>query len=100
MSIRKVDESPITQGTDEQIAYNIDTTPWGGYDSGAACIIKNGSGADVSETHLSGSVSVNGNIITTPKVISLVPEVKYRLEVAWVKSANKFECYCEFIGEE
>jgi hypothetical protein len=97
---RKVKESPRYQGVDEEIAYVIDTTPWGGYDSGATCVIKNGSGDDVSETHLSGSVSVNGDEITTPKVKSLAADVKYRVELSWVKSANKLECYWDLIGEE
>lgn len=99
MTIRKVKESPRHQGEDERIAYTVDTTPWGGYDSGVAVVLKDADGDDISSTNLSGSPSVSGDVITTPLVISLVRNVKYRLEIKWVKSGNTFETHCEIIGE-
>lgn len=100
MTTRKFKESPMKQGQDEEIAYILNTTPWGGYDSDAAAIIKDASGTDVSSTNMSGSVSASDPNITTPLVISLAPNVKYRLEIKWVKSGNTFEAYGEIIGTE
>lgn len=98
--IREFKNSPHKQGEDEQVLYTVDTTPWGGYTSGAACVLKDQYGNDVSSTNLSGSVSVSGNVITTKKVISLIEGVKYKLEVKWVYSGNTFEAFGYIIGEE
>lgn len=98
--IRKFKESPRSQGEDERFAYEVDTTPWGGYDSDAANVLKDQYDNDVSSTNLSGSPSVSGNVITTSVVIDLVPGIKYRLEVKWVYSGNTFEAYGWIIGEE
>lgn len=100
MTLRKVKESPRYQGEDERIAYTLDTTPWGGYDSGAAVVIKDAADDDVSSVHLSGSASEAADVITTPLVIVLVENLKYKLEILWVKSGNTFEAYCEIIGEQ
>ena len=99
MTIRKVQESPGPQGVDERIAYVLDTEPWGGYDSDAAVVLKNGNGDDVSSTKLTGSISISSDEITTPLVISLEDKTKYRLEVLWIKDGNTFEAYCEIMGE-
>lgn len=99
MTIRKVKNSPMPQGEDEKIAYYVDTAPWGGYSSGAAAIIKDASGTDVSATHMPGAASEAGGVITTPLVILLTRNIKYRLEILWVYSGNTFETYCEIIGE-
>jgi len=99
MNLRKVKESPLPQGEDERIAYCMDTAPWGGYSSGAAVVIKDASGVDVSGTHLAGAPSVVGTVITTPLVIVLIRNIKYRLEILWVYSGNTFETYTEIVGE-
>jgi hypothetical protein len=88
------------QGTDERVAYTLNTTNWGGYTSGAACVIKDESGKVTTSTNLSGSASETGGVITSPLVISLTAGVKYRLEFLWVYSGNTFEAYLEIIGEQ
>ena len=100
MVIRKFKNGPFKQGEDERIAYSIDTTPWGGYTSGVANVLKDQYGVNVSSTNLSGDPSESGGTITTSLVIGLVSGVKYRLEVKWVYSGNTFEAYGEIIGEE
>ena len=61
-------ESPKEQGEDERVAYKIDTTPWGGFDSSAAVEIKLRGVGDSVVALLEGSVSNVGNVITTPIV--------------------------------
>jgi len=100
MTIREVKNSPKRQGEDERIAYPLDTIPWGGYDSGAAVVLKDEDGNDISLTNLSGLVSVAGDVITTPLVINLKHGGVYRLEILWVKSSNTLETFCEIIGEK
>jgi hypothetical protein len=63
-------------------------------------VLKGPNGDDLSSTHLSGSESVNGDVVTTPKVISLVRERKYRLECQVTIDGNTMEAFCEIIGEE
>ena len=99
MTIRKVQQSPIFQGVDERIAYDLDTEPWGGYDSSVANVLKDKDGDDVSSTKLVGAPSVMGDVITTSVVIDLVDRTKYRLEILWVKDGNTLETYCEIMGE-
>ncbi len=87
------------QGEDEEVAYSVDTTPWGGYDSDEAVTLLDGNGVDVSVAHLAGAASVVGEVITTPLVTALIPGIKYTLQILWVCGANTFEAYCYVIGE-
>lgn len=96
---RQITESPLIQGADERVAYSLDTTPWGGYTSGAAVVLKDENLVDVSVTNLSGAPSVVGNVITTPLVISLTPGDRYRLEILWVYSGNTLESWAYIDGE-
>lgn len=96
--IREVAEGRLVQGEDEQIAYTLTTTNWGASPSAPACTlydISDGNRTDVSTTKLSGSASVNGNVITAPLVIGLVVGHFYRLEFQFVCSGNTFEAYVE-----
>ncbi|GAH01678.1 unnamed protein product, partial [marine sediment metagenome] len=68
------------QGSQEECAYKVDTTTWGGYDSDATVRLMYG-GDDVSETHLSGELSVSGDVITTPLVVGLSAGIKYSLHI-------------------
>lgn len=99
MTIRKVKNSPQPQGEDERVAYWVDTAPWGGYGGSAAAVLKDASGTDISLTNMPGAASEAGGVITTPLVISLTRNIKYRLEILWVVGGNTFETYCEIIGE-
>lgn len=96
---REFQESPIYQGEDEQIAYVLDTTPWGGSPSSPSVVLKDGD-TDVSSVNLSGSPSVSDDDITTPAVISLTAGRRYRLEIKFTISGNVFEAYGDIIGEE
>jgi hypothetical protein len=62
---RKIIESPLKQGADEQIYYTLTTTPWGSSPTSVAVVLKNAAGTDVSSTNLSGAASVSGDVITT-----------------------------------
>jgi len=87
------------QGRHEECAYRVDTTTWGGYDSDATVRLMCG-GEDVSETHLSGEVSVSENIITTPLVVGLGAGIKYSLHIGWKYNGNMYDAYSYIIGEE
>lgn len=87
------------QGEDERIAYSVDTTLWGGYDSDEAVTLLDGNGVDVSLTHLVGAASVVGNTITTPVVTGLGSDIKYTLQILWIVDGNTLEVYCYIFGE-
>lgn len=92
---RKIIESPLKQGADEQIYYSLTTTPWGSSPSSVTVIIKNSAGVDVSSTNLSGSANVVGDVITTPKVTSLTAGSAYRLEIKFTVSQNVVEAWAD-----
>lgn len=96
---RKIIESPLIQGSDEQISYTLTTTPWGSSPGSVTVVIKDANGTDVSATCLSGSASVSGDVITTPKVIGLTPGSKYRMEIKFTISGNVLEAWAEIWGE-
>ena len=99
MTLRAVRANKRKQGTNEEIAYTLDTAPWGGYDSDEAVVILGPNGDDVSATHLSGAVAEAGGVITTPLVIDLGVGHKYKLQVQWKYGGNLLEAYCDIIGE-
>ena len=93
---REVKESPLRQGTDEQIAYTLTTTPWGSTPTSvavAAYDITSGTRTLVTSTVLSGAASVSGDVITTPVVKSLTASSVYRLEILFTVSGNIEEAY-------
>ena len=92
---RKIIESPLKQGADEQIYYTLTTTPWGSSPSAITIVLKTAAGADVSATNLVGSSSVNGNIITTPLVSGLTAATSYRLEIKFTVSQNVVEAWAD-----
>lgn len=96
---REIVESPLYQGTDEQIAYTLTTTPWGSSPASTAVVLKDAAGTDVSETHLTGDPSVDGDVITTPVVHSLTAGEKYRLEIKFTTGGNVVEAWAEVYGQ-
>ena len=92
---RRFIEDQLAQGVDERIAYILDTSNWPGTGdpTSVVVLIKDENNEDASGTHLSGSTTVSGDNITTPTVVALVKDTKYRLEVQWVKSGNTLEAY-------
>lgn len=98
---RKINESPLRQGKDEQISYSLTTTPWGSSPTGAAVVLKSvPEMTDVSSTHLSGAVSTVGDVITSPLVTKLEVGKVYRLEFMFTISGNVFEAFALVEGEE
>lgn len=97
--LREFIESPLRQGKDEQIAYTLTTTPWGSSPSSPVVTIYDQTGTDVSTTNLSGSASAAGDVVTTPKVISLTAGKRYRLEIKFTSGGNVFEVYGYILGE-
>lgn len=92
---REVLEGMRTQGPNEQIAYSVTTTAWGSSPSSVACylydVTDQSTDVSVTSTKLSGSVSTGGDVITTPKVISLVLGHMYRLDVRFTSGGNVYE---------
>lgn len=104
MIIRKIKESPLHQGEDEQVAYNLTVTPWGSSPSSVSVKLflynkVSGKLTDVSATCLSGSASTVGDVITTPVVQHLAAGQMYRLEIQFTVSGNVMEAWGDVVGE-
>ena len=102
MARREVLQGRLTQGADEKIPYQLTTTPWGSSPSSVVvkCYdITTGARTDVTATNLSGSASVNGDVITCPLLQSLTADKTYRLEIQFVTSGITWECFVIIAAE-
>jgi len=90
---RVVAEGLQYQGVDEQIAYSLTTTTWGSTPSTITVEAYDESAdyADVSSTVLSGTASVDGDVITLPTLKSLTDGHKYRVEIKFTVGGNVLE---------
>lgn len=84
----------LSQGNDEQIAYELTTTAWGssptnvevkGYD------ITDGARTDVTATIIPGTPTVAGDVISLPALKSLTAGKTYRIEVKFTAGGNVWE---------
>ena len=93
---REVNESPLVQGADEVIVYELTTTPWGSA-PGAVAVkafeVTGGSYSDVSAAVTSGSAAVADDIITLPAIRSLTAGNLYRVEVQFTCGVNTFQAW-------
>ena len=96
---REVVESPLTQGTDEQVVYTLDTTNWGGSPTSVSVVAKDGNGNDVTATVLSGSASVASDTITLPTLQNLIANAVYRIEILHTIGGSVFEAFLIVRGE-
>lgn len=96
MAGREVIQGAQLQGADEKIAYRLTTTPWGSTPSSVVvkCYdITTGARTDVTSTNLSGSASVDGDVITCPILQTLTAGNTYRMEIQFVSGGNTWECF-------
>jgi hypothetical protein len=104
MTLRQFTNSPLWQGEDEEIAYYIDTTKWGGSPSSPTAAIyevTTGSKVDVTATLMPGSCTVATDQITLPTLSGLTAGSQYRLEVSWVAGGGStVEAFGLIYGEE
>jgi hypothetical protein len=96
---RRIVQSPLYQGVDEEIVYTLTTTPWGSDPSSPSVVLKDADGDDVSDTYLDGLPSVAGDVISTPAVVDLVAGVQYRLEIKFTIDGNVVETWADLIGQ-
>ena len=99
---REIAQGKQWQGVDEEIPYTLTTTKWGSSPSSVsvkAYTVQGETFTDVSSTVLSGSPSVNGDIITLPVLKSLVEGVEYRIEMKFTCSGNVFESWATVFAQ-
>lgn len=97
---RRVIQSPLYHGEDEEIAYSLTTTPWGSSPTNVTVIVKDGDGNDVTATVTSGSASVAENVITLPTILNLTAGVEYQLEIQFTVGGNVMEAWCIIEAQE
>lgn len=105
---RHVQESPVTQGEDEIISYQLTTTPWGSSPTSITVVVFDITDADeVSDwTNVTSTVmpvnspSVAGDVITLSPLKFLTDGNIYRIEIRFTCSGNTFEAYVLVIGGE
>lgn len=96
---RRIIESPLYQGEDEEIAYTLTTTPFASDPSSPVVTVKDADGEDVTADYTTGSASVAGDVITTPTILDLVADTQYRLEIKFTSGGNVLEAWAEMRGE-
>ena len=92
---REVKEGTLQQGVDEAIYWKLTTTPWGSTPTAVAVTAfarsASATWTTVTSTVLSGAASVEGDVITLPKLSALTEGTFYRIEVKFTAGGNIFE---------
>lgn len=92
--VREVIESPVEQGSTEEVSYVFNWEALGTPTSPTIKVLSS-SLSDVSSTYLApGSPTVSGFKVTTQLVKSLVPGNRYRLDCEVTIAGNKFCNFC------
>ena len=105
--IRKIIESPLTQGKDEKISYQLTTTPWGGTPSVPVVTIYDVTGGiytALTVLQMGVVMPVNiptilGDVITLSPLIALTAGTEYRVEIQFISGGDTWEPYFEVHGE-
>lgn len=98
---RRIVESPLYQGENEEIPYALDTTNWG-TPTNVIVVVKDSLGNDVTSAVTTGSATISGATITLPIIRNLRRGEKYRLEVKFTLSGTStiLEPWADLIGQE
>lgn len=100
-STREIAEGTQFQGVDEEITYQIDVSNWGSSPTSVSMVVlDNATRSDVTSVVTTGSISVNGNVITLKTIRSLVAGTTYRVEVKFTISGNVLEAYMYIQAED
>lgn len=94
-SLRMVRESPVEQGTDEEIAYRFDFAAVGttGTPTSPTVTLWDMTAGANAPTKLSGSASIATTFVTTPAVISLTAGSQYKLQCLVTVDGNKVSSF-------
>lgn len=105
-SIRRVREGQQPQGSREEIAYALTTTPWGSNPNTVEITVFDVTAArgdenwiDVTSTTTSGTLTVVGDVITTPLIVNLTPGRLYRVEIVFRAGVHRFVAWMEIRAE-
>lgn len=104
---REVKESPLTQGKDETVSYELTTTPWGSSPSSPVVTIidvTNGGYTALTPAQMAVVMPVNnptvaGDVITLSPLLGLTVGKSYRVEVQFTTGGQVLEPYFIVIGE-
>jgi hypothetical protein len=101
MTSRQTIERNLVQGADEQIIWSLTTTPWGSSPTSVTVVAKDidDDYNPVSDTVLSGSASVSGDVITLPTLKSLTAGKRYRIEVKFTVDGQILEAWFLITGQ-
>ena len=98
---REIAEGLLYQGADEEIVYTLTITNWGTAPSDVSVIAKDMSAGTVAtSTVLSGTATVDGDVITLPTLKSLTAGHRYRVEVKFTAGGSVWETYAYVQGQE
>jgi hypothetical protein len=95
MAQRAVVEGLQTQGSDEEVAYKIDTTTWGGTPTtvSVVCYCLDTNKNMTAVVLPTNTTSVSGDDITLSPLKKLVPGRTYRVDIKFTASAQVVETY-------
>lgn len=100
--IREVTEGVQVQGTDEEIAYKLTTTPWGGSPSAVSVSVFSGLAHLTDVTALvmpSGTPAVAGDVITLPVLKDLSRGELYRVRVTFTSGGSVRSAWFDVLAQ-
>lgn len=96
---REVTESPVYQGANESIAYEVDFGNWGTPTSPAVALYAKTDLTTSLTAKMTGSATVTGDVVTTPAIHSLTAGAAYLMRVTATVLGNTMSCWCEIQTE-
>ena len=90
---RKFKEAPLQQGSDEQVPYELTTTPWGSSPTSPVCQVMVKGGSHDSGLLSTSVCTVSDDVITTGRVKSLQANATYELQIKFNIGDTVFEAF-------
>ena|SRR3990172_4053603 len=108
MAKRMIRESPLPQGEDESITYELTTTPWGSTPTNVSIVVFDVTNADETSdwTDVTNTVmpindpDVVGDVITFSPLKNIIDAHVYRMEIGFTVAIGDVETYCIIFGGE
>lgn len=102
IDIREVTEGVQVQGVNEQIAYKLTTTAWGGAPASISVQVFSGIDRQTDETVTvmpTGSPSVTGDVITLPIMRALTRGELYRVRVTFTSGGSVRSAWFDVLAQ-
>ena len=100
---RSVVESPVHQGIDEGVPYQVTVTPWGAAPTTCTVSVEErvvGVWTNMTTAYTTGSAGVLGDVITSPVIMNGSEGHTTRLMYHFLLAGTTESCYCDIVWDK